>query len=390
MANIDDIPCASEIVDDIEMVEEESKVDVDSLIEMLKQFSSAELMKIMKTVVAEVDKKMKLTVKGGKTVTKKTGSMPKGVVPPQLRKPRAWVEYVMKDARENGWESFTITQTKKNKETGERETEEIEMPCSVLHEGVHIYEDSIDDKNPNGKQLIHKDAMSLSKHYWSAKEKSGTREDLYREFEDQYDEDGDDEEKSEKELEKERKKAEKEAEKEAKKAEKEAEKERKKAEKEAEKEAKKAEKEAEKASKKVVVPASAVKKVEVKKAEVKKEEEKKEEKKDDKPKTPAIVKKAEVKKEEEKKEEEKPKTPTIVKKTVVKKADLKKDDWSCPDDGGVRPWTYKKKQYYRNYNNEVWKKGPDGLGDWVGVFIYEEDRFDETVPEPMIEEEEDA
>jgi hypothetical protein len=179
--------------------------------------------------------------------------MPKGAIPPQLKKPRAWVEYTLKDALENGWESFTVVQKKKDKETNTITEEQIEMPASILHNGAHIYKDSISEKTPEGKQLIHKEAMSLSKQ---RKESSHA---TYAEFEAQYVDETTDDDKSvasstsskkivvkktaaEKEAEAAAKKAEKEAEKEAKKAEKEAEKAAKKAEKDAEKEAKKAEK----------------------------------------------------------------------------------------------------------------------------------------------------
>jgi hypothetical protein len=54
-----------------------------------------------------------------------------------------------------------------------------------LHNGEHIFKDSISEKDPNGKKFIQKDAMSLSKVWWS--KGTGTHEDRYREFERQYD-----------------------------------------------------------------------------------------------------------------------------------------------------------------------------------------------------------
>jgi hypothetical protein len=210
--------------------------------------------------------------------------MPKGAIPPQLKKPRAWVEFTLKHALENGWETFTVHQTHKDKATGDVTEEEIEMSASILHEGAHVYEDSVTDKTPNGRQLIHKEAMSLSK------QRKETGHPTYAEFEAEYVDDSaseassetasvtsskkstvvkmtaaekaaaNEEKKAAKEAEKEAKKAEKEKEKEEKKAAKEKEKEEKKAEKEAEKEAKKAEK-AEKAmgtKVKAPVPAAAV------------------------------------------------------------------------------------------------------------------------------------
>jgi hypothetical protein len=213
----------------------------------------------MKVALSEAEKKSKQT-KAATAVTataKKTGSMPKGAVPPQLKKPRAWVEYTLKHAQENGWEAFTIIQKKKDNDTIVEE--QIEMPASVLHNGIHIYKDSITEKNPNGRQIIHKDAMSLSK------QRKETAHPSYSEFEAQYVDESSDDDKSETKSmtsgsESDSSKttskvvikktaAEKEAEKAAKKAEKEAEKAAKKAEKEAEKAAKEAEKEVKKAAK---------------------------------------------------------------------------------------------------------------------------------------------
>jgi hypothetical protein len=82
------------------------------------------------------------------------------------------VDFTLKHALENGWESFTVYQTKKDKDTGEKVEEEIEMPGSVLHDGAHVYEDSVDREDSRGPQLIHKDAMSLSKQRWAPKEKN--------------------------------------------------------------------------------------------------------------------------------------------------------------------------------------------------------------------------
>jgi hypothetical protein len=101
-------------------------------------------------------------------------------------KPRAWVEFVLAYGRKNGWEAFTAQQTHKDKDTGMKVIETIEMPGSVLHEGVHIFEGSISEKDPKGKTLIQKDAMSLSKVWWAQKTEEGTHEELYREFEAQY------------------------------------------------------------------------------------------------------------------------------------------------------------------------------------------------------------
>jgi hypothetical protein len=363
---------------------------MDALVTSLKTLEAADLFKVMKQALAEAEKRTKGSVPKGKAAAtaKKAGSMPKGVVPPQLKKPRAWVDFTLAHALENGWESFTVYQSKKNKVTGEKEDEEIEMPASILHDGAHVYDGSVTEKNPAGKQLIHKDAMSLSKQRWAPKEKSGTHEELYTEFLESYVEDvvevsdtasvasskkvvkmtaaekaaAAELKKAEKEAEKLAKKAEKDAEKEAKKAEKEAEKEAKKAEKEAEKAAKKAEKEAaKKPTTKSPVPAAAVKKA----ASV----------------TAPIAARGSVK----------AATAATPVKAPVKKAPVaaKAEEWSCPSDGMVHPWPYKGKQYLRNSDNEVWLRGADGgCGEWQGIYLPADDSIDDSVPEPVFDDEE--
>ena len=352
----------------------------------LKTLETADLFKVLKQALAAAEKRSTAAAPRGKAAVaaKKAGSMPKGVVPPQLRKPRAWVDFTLHHALENGWESFTVFQTKKDKETGEKIDEEIEMSASVLHEGAHVYDGSVTEKTPAGKQLIHKDAMSLSKQRWAPKDKKGTHGELYEEFETAYVEEEVDvpetasvasskvvvkmtsaEKTAAAEAKKEAKALETAAKKEAKaletaakKAEKEAEKIAKKAEKEAEKEAKKAEKEAaKKPSAKAPVPAAAVKKA-----------------------AASAVKAAPVK----------ASAASAVKAPVKKPvAAAKKEEWSCPSDGMVHPWPYKGKQYLRNSDNEVWLKGADGgCGEWQGVYLPAEDSIDDSVAEPVFEDEE--
>lgn len=387
-----DLPIASAV----QAQESSTVVEFDSLLASLKSLEPTELFKLMKLALTEAEKKSKSGAKPAKTstATKKAGSMPKGVVPKQLRKPRAWVDFTLAHALENGWESFTVHQTKKDKATGEKIEEEIEMSASVLHNGAHVYADSITDKTPDGKQLIHKDAMSLSKQRWAPKEQTGTHPELYAEFEAQYEEEEVDvpetasvasskvvvkmtaaekaasaeAKKLAKEEEKALKKAEKEAEKAAKKLEKEQEKAQKKAEKEAEKAAAKAAKDAaKKPVGKVVIPAAAVKKVVAAPA--------------------APVKAASTKAATPTAVVEAPKPIKVATKKVV--AAPKKEEWSCPADGMVHPWAYKGKQYLRNSDNEVWLKGADGgCGEWQGIYLPAEDRIDDSVEEPVFEDEE--
>jgi len=210
---------------------------IQNIQESIKELSVEELLTIIAAATAEAKKKAKLVVKAPKKEAKeKKGSMPKGVIPKQLLKPRAYVDYTLADANKNGWESFEISgQT---------------IAASVEKDGAHVFE-------ATGKPFNHKHAMSLSKI------RKTTRPEFFQEFEAQYVEvevapvaESHDEEKVVEEKPKKEKAApkpkktdeEKAAEKEAKKAEKDA----KKAE---EKEAKKAEKkETKKVAKKPEAP----------------------------------------------------------------------------------------------------------------------------------------
>jgi hypothetical protein len=378
------IPSASPVESEILFKVEEMAIDLDTLTAALKSLEPADLFKVMKQALAEAEKR----TKGGKATAvaaKKAGSMPKGVVPPQLKKPRAWVDFTLQHALQNGWEPFTVHQSKKDKLTGETVEEEIEMPGSVLHDGAYVYEGSVTEKQPAGKQLIHKDAMSLSKQRWAPKDKTGTHPELYEEFEAQYAAEEPDvpdtaseasaataakkvvvrmtaaekvaaaeAKKAEKEAEKAAKKAEKEAEKEAKKAAKEEEKAAKKAEKEAEKAAKKAEKEAaKKPTAKAPIPAAAVKKIvgaAAQSSPVKAA-------------VAAPVKAASV----------------PIKKVVA--APKPVEEWVCPK-GEALPWSFKGKNYVRSSNNGVWARAADGgCGDFVGAYVPAENRIDDSVDE---------
>lgn len=382
-----DIPAASAI----ETSQEEIKIDMDSILSSLKGMDLPKILNLLKAAATEAEKKTK-GAKGKAIVAgkaKKAGSAPKGVAPPQLAKPRAWVEFTLKHALDNGWEEFTVCQKKKDKASGEVTEEEILMPAAEMHEGGYwVYEGSVTEKNPTGRQIIHKEAMSLSKQRWAPKTKTGTHPELYEEFEAQYVPEDVPEESSEssegssktvvrmtaaeKAAEQEAKKAAKEQEKEAKKAAKEQEKEAKKAAKEAEKAAAKAAKDAEKAAKspsakKVAsapIPAgSAAAALAAKKAAAVAV-----------PVKPTAAAASAV-----------PVKP--VAKPVAKKP-VKKEEWSCPADGNVYPWSWKGKNYLRDSDNQVWEQGADGgLGSWAGVYDATVDKIDDSVEEPSFDDE---
>ena len=337
----------------------ESKTDFESFVTTMKSLETSDLYKVIKQAITEIEKRSK-TPK-----TAKRGSMPKGKVPVQLVKPRAWVDFTLKHAQEHGWEAFMVHQSKKDKDTGEKVSEEIEMPGSILHNGVHVFEGSVTEKVPNGKQLIHKDAMSLSKQRWVRKEGTGTHRELYEEFEASYVDDTSSENsessvKTDKNKEKEEKKLAKEKEKEEKKLAKEKEKEEKKLAKEREKEAK--------------VPAKAVKAPKAAKEPEAKEP------KASKAKEPKAPKEPEAKEPEAKAPKApEPKAPEPKAPKVLVE---------IPDDGMVHPWPFKGKQYLRNSDNQVWARAADGgCGDWQGVYLPASDKIDSTATEPEFEDE---
>ena len=180
------VPTASAIQSKSENVEEVPQVELAAVLTSLKSYSLSDLFKVLKAATAESEKKSKEELKNkGKKAPRKSSGNKKGEMPPHLMKPSAWFNYVLAYARKHGWESYTVQQTRKDKTSGEKVTEEVTMPGSTLHNGEHIFKDSISEKEPNGKKFIQKDAMSLSKVWWS--KGVGIHEGRYREFENQYD-----------------------------------------------------------------------------------------------------------------------------------------------------------------------------------------------------------
>jgi hypothetical protein len=314
----------------VEIQETTVALELNTVLAALKQLGCADLFKVMRTATTEAEKRSKEESKAPKKA--------KGPTPPQLQKPKAWVQYVLKYATENGWETFIC----ENKKSGE----EIVMPASELKEGKHVF--------PSGKALILTQAMSLSKKMWQAKAKTGTHEAVYREFETEF---------AARPVEVTvtaeaapkaplvRKTAEEKAAELAKKQE--AAKAAKAAAAEEKKKAKAA-KEAEKAPK--AVPKAAVKAVKAAPAA---------------PAAPVAVA-----------------APAGVKPGPKKKA--AEPAWSCPDDGNVYPWTYKGEKLLRNYENQIWSAESDGgCGDWKGLYLPAEDRIDDSAADPFADEEDE-
>jgi hypothetical protein len=364
----------------------ELSVAVEFVLASLKGMSASEMMKIVKAVTSQLDKKIKSEEKILVKVSQKAskGVPRKGYRPPQLRKNVAWVEFVLKDALKNGWPEFKVPDG----------DDEITMPQSVDSDGAWIYEDSITDDQPDGRQIIRKEAMSLSKMYKTS------RQDLWLAFESEFVKIPvpDDEKKSveaveekpkrsltlaEKEAERARIKAEKKAVDDAAKAEAKRLKQEAKTQANAIKEAaKQAAKNAAAAAKGAVsIPKKAVKKstAPVKAGAVTISLSSSSSSSSSTPlPTVATMPKLTIKKSATPAAAAKPATTAAV---VVA-------EWSCPDDDGVYPWAFKGRNYLRNFHNQIWRKTETGeLGAWVGVYQTTSKSIDTSQPEPTFSEE---
>jgi len=364
----------------------ELSVAVEFVLASLKGMSASEMMKIVKAVTSQLDKKIKSEEKILVKVSQKAskGVPRKGYRPPQLRKNVAWVEFVLKDALKNGWPEFKVPDG----------DDEITMPQSVDSDGAWIYEDSITDDQPDGRQIIRKEAMSLSKMYKTS------RQDLWLAFESEFVKIPvpDDEKKSVEAVEEKPKRsltlAEKEAERARIKAEKKAVDDAAKAEaKRLKQEAKTQANAIKEAAKQAAKNAAAVAKgaVSIPKKAVKK--------------STAPVKAGAVTISLSSSSSSSSSTPlptvaTMPKLTIKKSATpaaaakpattaaVVVAEWSCPDDDGVYPWAFKGRNYLRNFHNQIWRKTETGeLGAWVGVYQTTSKSIDTSQPEPTFSEE---
>ena len=355
--------------------------------------------RISKQAVDEMGRRAKTSSKS-KKVPKKTGSMPKGRVPDQLRKPREWVNHVKADAIANGWPSYTMHQTRKNKETGEKEEEEIEMPASEQNaEGTHVFEGSITEKLPKGRGFTHKDAMSLSAVYWKVKTQKGTRQDLYEEFDASYQEDdaASQASNSSEKVVVRMTAAEKEKQKEEKAAEKEREKERKKQEKLDEKERLKQEKA--NASGKQEAKSTTVKKVVkvVKAASAASSAAASAEIDADSISLSPVAASASSSAASASSAAASAAIPTATPVKLAKPAKpaakpmapkkAKKEEWTCPNDTMVHPWEEDGVKYLRNFAGMVWMDDDGQMGEWAGQWNKEKKFLDTDAPAPEFEDE---
>jgi len=310
---------------------------IQNIQEQLKGLSVEELLVVIAAAAAEAKKAVKSAPK--KEAKEKKGSMPKGVVPPQLHKPRAWVDYVLDHANKNGWPAITVK--------GQEEP----LAASIQRDGAYVFEST-------GKPLNNKQAMSLSKQYWDRKAGVGSEEHLYEMFEAYYEppaavEPSSDVVVSEEKVEEAPKPKKEKKAAAPKKTEK-------------EKEAEKLQKEAEKQAKKEAEKAATAAKKAAEKA-AKKEAEK-----------PVVV-------EAPKEEAPKPVAKKIVKKQVKKEEAA----FVCENDGMARDWDFKGKKFLRDFDGNMWHRSDDGeSAGWAGKFDPETNTIDASADEPEYEDEE--
>jgi hypothetical protein len=353
------------------MATEIKNEQIEQLTQQFKEMEVADLFKALKAG---------LTVAQSKATSKKAkaGSMPKGACPPQLKLNNAWVKHVKDYVNQHGWEAFSVPTTMTDKETGAKTVVVEELPASIMHDGAYIFEGSVTEKTPQGVQVSHKHAMTLSKQW-----KEGANAHLYEAFAASYDPEEESDVESVASVESVTVVRTTMAEKMAAKAAKEA----------AAKEAKDA-KEAEKAEAKRVKEAKEAAAAELKAQKAMEAEAAKAEKlraaaeaealKAAKVPKAAIVKAAPAKAVAKA-------APVKAAKTIVKavvKAAPAVKAWSCADDGNAHSWTHEGKLYARNFTNDVWNRDADGeVTTWAGVYLPAEDRIDETVAEPLYEDE---
>lgn len=366
---------------------------LEQLTKQFKEMEVGDLFKALKVGLAEAEKRSKTKAKA------KTGSMPKGACPPQLKLNNAWVKHVKDYVNQNGWEAFSVPTTTTDKETGAKTLVVEELPASIMHDGAYIFEGSVTEETPQGVQVNHKQAMTLSKQW--KEEKAHLYEAFVAAFDPEEESDADSVASTESVTvvrttmaEKIAAKAEKEAKAKAEKAEKEAEKAAAKLAKEAKANADKEEKAAKEAA---AAELKAKKAMEAEAAKAEKIRAAAEEAALKAAKVPkaAIVKAAPAKvaKPSPMKIEVIEEKPAKPKKTIVKalvKAETAKPAvkaWSCADDGNAHAWEHEGKLYARNFTNDVWNRDADGeVTTWAGVYLPADNRIDETAAEPLYED----
>ena len=146
--------------------------DASALKARLQALPLADLMKIAKAAMVELERRAK---SGAPKAAKAAAA-----AAPKKNSVAEWQQFVLQYSLENGWPSFEYKANRKL--DGVMTPVVIEMPASDLHDGAYIVPGSVSKKSPAGVQLSISQAMCLAKKYWSSKENAGEREDLWQAF----------------------------------------------------------------------------------------------------------------------------------------------------------------------------------------------------------------
>ena len=172
----DSPPAASACAEEVEESAESDSCEIGDASAMkakLQAMPLADVMKIAKAAMAELERR----AKSGAPKAAKAGG---AAAAPKKNSVAEWQQYVLNYSLENGWPTFEYKANRKL--DGVMTPVVIEMPASELVDGAYIVPGSVSKKSPAGVQLSISQAMCLAKKYWSSKENSGERADIWAAF----------------------------------------------------------------------------------------------------------------------------------------------------------------------------------------------------------------
>lgn len=259
------------------------------------QLETADLFKMEKQILAEIERR----TKGATVGPRVSRPMNEGCQKYQL-----WCQFVQAHGIKNGWEAFTYA--KRCKMDGEMKTVEVDAEAGVEHDGQFIHPDTVTKQKPHGETLTLSQAMRLAKQYWSAKEKKGTKPELYQQFEATLE--------SGSEIE---------------------------------------------VVAKQVKPRRTMAQLREEQAEAKKVKEEEH---------AALMAANKAKREAEREERNAVKAAEKALFAAIKPKAAKKKEWTCPDDDQVHPFEFEGQKLLRNFAGEIWQDADGALGAWVGTW----------------------
>ena len=173
----DSPPAASACAEEVEESAESDSCEIGDASAMkakLQAMPLADVMKIAKAAMAELERR----AKSGAPKAAKAGGA--AAAAPKKNSVAEWQQFVLNYSLENGWPVFEYKANRKL--DGVMTPVTIEMPASELVDGAYIVPGSVSKKSPAGVQLSISQAMCLAKKYWSSKENSGERADIWAAF----------------------------------------------------------------------------------------------------------------------------------------------------------------------------------------------------------------